>query len=220
MKKIVTILILVFTASYTWAQDCTTLWPYVYPEFKQGTLIMQGNKQLESKFNIHVQESKLHYIDNGIIKEAQCDNILLVKIGDDLYMNVDGKVMKVIGSEARGFIATLILGDFDKLNNSAGAYGSSSSSSATTKLASIEIGGKTIVNLMELMQNKENGITIPIKYSYYLVTKGKVIKATKKDIKSQLNSAENEEFKKFLSEHKIKWGDPNSMLTLLDFFNK
>jgi hypothetical protein len=220
MKNLISIFLVVCSVTFSWAQECTTMWPYIYPEFKEGTLYLVGGKQLTAQFNVHVQESRLHYLSNGIIKETQSENIVLVKIGEDVFMSVDGKVMKVIGSEERGFVATLILGDFDKLFNSSGAYGGSSNSSAVMKLSSIEIGGKTIVNHMELKQNKESGTTIPLKYQYYIVTKGKVYLASKKGIDSQLNESEPVEFKKFLKEHKIKWKDPKSLMTLLDFFNK
>jgi len=217
---IVTFIVIVCSFTNSWSQECTTIWPYIYPEFKQGTLYMIGGKQLEAQFNVHIQESRLHYLDKGIIKETQSENIVVAKIEDDIYMSVDGKVMKVIGSEERGFVATLILGDFDKLFNSAGAYGGSSNSSAIMKLSSIEIGGKTIVNHMELRQKMENGTTIPLKFKYYIVTKGNVYPATKNGISSKLTELESAEFKSFLKKNKIKWNNPQSLMILLDFFNK
>lgn len=221
MKNIIAIIILVVsTFAKTWSQECTTMWPYIYPEFMQGTLYMADKTELNAQFNVHVKEGRLHYLSNGKIMETLSENIVLVKIGDDLYMCVEGRVMKVIGSEERGFVATLILGDFDQLFNSGGAYGSSSSSSSTKKLIGIEIGGVTIVNYMELRQRLDQGQSIPLKYKYYIVTKGKVYPATKRDINAQLNETESAEFRLFLKNHKIKWKDANSLLTLLDYFNK
>ena len=220
MKSLISFLLVIGTFTFSWAQECTTIWPYIYPEFKEGTLYMVGGKQFTAQFNIHVQESRLHYLSNGIIKETQSENIVLVKIGEDVFMSVDGKVMKVIGSEERGFVATLILGDFAKLNNSSGAYGGSSNSSAIMKLSSIEVGGKTIVNHMELKQKRDEGVPLPLKYQYYIVTKGKVYSATKKGIRSELSDSSAVEFKSFLKKNKIKWDNPQSLMTLLDFFNK
>ncbi|KAB2870861.1 MAG: hypothetical protein F9K37_04800 [Bacteroidales bacterium] len=221
MKKIIILtLVVLVTAINSWAQECTTMWPYIYKEFQEGTLYMVGGKQYTHQFNVHVKDSRLHYVEKGIIKETRSEDIVLVKIGSDIYMNVDGRVMKVIGSDERGFVATLILGDFDKLNSSAGAYGGSSNSSATTKLSSVAIGGITIVNHMELRENRDNGQTLPLTYKYYIVTKGKVYAATKRGINSQLTESEAAEFKAFLKNHKIKWNDPQSLMTILDFFNK
>lgn len=223
MKNSIVLVLFISLVFNLKAQECTNIWPYVYTEFQKGVLYMPGDVKLESEFNIHVQESKLHYIENGIIKEAQSEKISLVKIGNDLYMNVEGQVMKVIGSDERGFVATLILGDFDKLYNSGGAYGSSSNSSSVTKLSSIEIGGKGgVTNVVQLQQRKNNGegMVLPLKHRYFLVTKGKVYRATRKGIMSQLDKLESARFKKFLKSHKIKWSDTESLLALLDFFNK
>lgn len=221
MKKIIILtLVVIVTAINSWSQECTTMWPYVYNEFQEGTLYMVGGKQYTHQFNVHVKDSRLHYVEKGIIKETRSEDIVLVKIGSDIYMNVEGRVMKVIGSDERGFVATLILGDFDKLNSSSGAYGGSSNSSATTKLSSVAIGGITIVNHMELREGRENGQTLPLVYKYYIVTKGKVYAATKRGISSQLTDSEAAEFKAFLKNHKIKWNDPQSLMTILDFFNK
>ncbi|HOA10706.1 MAG: hypothetical protein KBB29_07145 [Bacteroidales bacterium] len=221
VKSIVQIFFLMGMALVGISQECTTMWPYIYPEFKEGTLLMVDGSKLTAQFNVHVQEGRLHYLVKGIIKEARSGDILLANIGDDIYMNVDGSVMKVVGSEERGFVATLILADFDKLLNSTqGAYGASLNSSAKMKLSSIEVGGKTIVDHMLLKQRKEEGETLPLMYEYFIVTRGKVFPATKKSIMSQLDDKESAEFKKFLKVNKIKWNDPQSLLKLLEFFNR
>ena len=221
VKRIIQIAIFSCITLVSFSQECTTMWPYIYPDFLQGTLFMTDGSKLSAQFNIHVQESRLHYLDKGIIKETKNEEILLVSIGDDLYMCVDGRVMKVIGSEERGFVATLILADFAKLSNSTqGAYGASLNSSAKMQLSSVEVGGKTIVSHMLLKQRKDEGITLPLMYKYYIVTKGKVLPATKKSILSQLDKNESVEFKNFLKVNKINWNDPQSLLKLLDFFNR
>lgn len=201
------------------AQECTTTWPYIYNDFKKGTLYFVGGKEYVSMFNIHVRRSQLHYLENDIIKEAQNKDVYLVKIDNDVYMSFEGKIMKVIGSEERGFVATLILGDYEKLNNSTGAYGTSSSVSSTKNLTSVEAFGSQTVNHMVLKQTKEDGAALPLVYKYYIVTKNKVYPATKNGILSLLNESERAAFKKFLKTHKIKWKDTQSLLQLLDFFN-
>lgn len=220
MKKLLFIPVLIWSFFTGFSQECTTMWPYIYPEFKEGVLYMTGGGKLEGKFNVHVQESRLHYLYDNIIKETSSEDIVLAKIGVDTYMSFEGQLMKVVGSEERGFVATLILGDFDKLTNSGGAYGGSSNSSATMKLSSVEIGGKSIVNHMELRQNKENALPLPLKYRYFIATKGVLYPATKKGIASKLDKIQQDEFKKFLKANKIKWKDPQSLLTLLDFFSR
>lgn len=174
---------------------------------------------MPGKFNVHVKDSRLHYIDNGIIKEAHNQDVLLVKVEGDIYMTINSQIMKVVGSEGRGFIATLILGDFDKLFNSSGAYGSSSNSSATNKLTSIEIGGINIVNHMELRQKIHDGEPLSLIYKYYIVTNNNVYPASKRGIMNNLSDEESKRFKLFLKNNKIRWSNVESLMKLLDFFN-
>lgn len=201
------------------AQQITTLWPYIYPEFKEGTVFMADQEKLTSMLNIHLKEGRLHFIDRGIIKEVLNKDIVLVVIDNDNYMVVDGRVMKVMGSEKRGFISTLVLADFDKLFDTGGAYGASSSSSATMKLTSIEIGGLNITNHMQLKENRADGIPLPIKQNHFLVTKGKIYPATRRGILSKLDKEQAKEFKQFLKGKDVNWSEPQSLMELLDFFN-
>lgn len=203
------------------AQQVSTLWPYIYPEFKEGTLYMAGQDKLTSEFNIHLKEGTLHFISHGRIKEVLNKDIVLVAIDNDTFMVVDGRVMRVVGSEKRGFVATLILADFDKLFDTGGAYGASSSTSATRKLTSVEIGGITQTNHMLLRENRENGTSLPIKQKHFLVTKGEVYPATRRGILSSFDDkARKKEFKQFLKEKDVNWSNPQSMLQLIDFFDK
>lgn len=196
------------------------MWPYLYPEFKDGTIYTVDGQKFNKKLNIHVLESRLHYLDGNTIMETKSEELLLVEIGEDRFMCVNGRVMKVIGSNERGFVATLILGDFDKIFETGGAYGSSSSSSATMKLSSVEIGGKNIINHMELRKNKDGGKALSLTTFYFIVTNGNVYPANKGGIEKALSAEDQAAFKLFLKKNKINWKNPQSLMTLLDFFNK
>lgn len=222
MKRIVITLFIAFIAAASIsAQQISTLWPYIYPEFKEGTLYMAGQEKLTSTFNVHLKEGRLHFVSQGIIKEVQNKDIVLVTIENDTYMVVDGRVMRVLGSEKRGFVATLVLADFDKLFETGGAYGASSSTSSVRKLSSIDIGGITTTNHMMLRESRENGIPLPVKQKYFLVTKGEIYPATRRGITSSFeDKARKKEFKQFLKGKSINWSNPQSMLQLIDFFDK
>lgn len=220
MKRFfITLLISFFAIANISAQQITTLWPYIYPEFKEGTVFMAGQEKLTSMLNIHLKGGRLHYIDRGIIKEVLNEDIVLVAIDNDNYMVVDGKVMKVMGSEKRGFVATLLLADFDKLFDTEGAYGASSSTSATMKLTSIEIGGINVTNHKLLRENRGDGIPLPIKQAHFLVTKGEIYPATRRGILSKLDKEQGKNFKQFLKGKGVNWSEPQGLMELLDFFN-
>ena len=220
MKKIL-MAVLVFAAALSLrAQEYSTSWPYLYPEFREGTVYLTDGSKLVFNLNVHILHGRLHYLDKGVVKEAVPDNLLLVKIGDDEYMNVNGSVMKVVAKNEKGLVAALQLGDFDKLRDSGGAYGSSTTSSATRKLTSIDVAGKVNQNHMELWESRHNGELVDLVQTFYIVTPDKTVEATQKAIRDSLDDAGKEAFKKWLKQNKIKWKNPESLLTLTDFLNQ
>lgn len=219
MKKIVFILIAVMASFGLQAQKCSTMWPYLYPEFTEGTIYMKGGQKVVQQVNVHTLKGRLHFIDKGVIKEAVSDEVLLLQIGEEKYMCVNSDIMKVMASEERGFVAALILGDFQKLNNTSGAYGTSTTNSATQKLTSIDVAGKVNQNHMELWENRHNGEQVDLVNKYFIVTPEQTVPATRKDIESAFPDRKDE-LKTWLKSNKIKWNEPESLMTLLDFICK
>ena len=217
MKKLIITLCAVLAAFCSGAQECSTSWPYLYPSFRQGTIYMKGGNTVEQQLNVHVLHGRLHYLDNGVVKEALSKDILLVKIGEDQYMDVKGDIMKVCESEPRGFVAAHIVGDFDKLRESGGAYGTSTNNSATRKLTSLDVAGHANQNHMEMWESTHNGEALDLIRTYYLVTPEKIWTASRRGIEEELSAEGRAAFKAWLKGKKIKWNDPGSLLTLLDF---
>ena len=220
MKKIVLTLIAIMAAFTVQAQKCSTMWPYLYPEFREGTIYMQGGQKVLQQINVHTLKGRLHFVDNGVVKEAVSDEVLLLQIGEDKYMCVNSDIMKVVASEERGFIAAHITGDFQKLNNTGGAYGTSTTNSATQKLTSIDVAGKVNQNHMEMWENRQNGELVDLVTKYYLVTPELTVAATRKDVEDTLPPERKSEFKTWLKSNKIKWNDPQSLMSLMDFLCK
>ncbi len=219
MKQILITLFISFLSISVYSQDCLTTWPYIYPEFQDGTIYMSGGQKINHKMNVHVLYGRLHYIDGAIIKEALSNDIIYIEIANDRYMFVNGDIMKIVGNREKGFVATHVTADLQRLNETGGAYGTSSTSSATRKLTSVDIPGANR-NHMELREGKNAGASLDLIYKYYIVTNGSVYEATKKGIESQLSPERKAEFKTFLKANKIRWKDPQSLLKLLDFLNK
>lgn len=220
MKRIATVFLAIIATLTLFGQDYSTSWPYLYPEFTEGTVMLKSGSTLVYPLNVHILEGRLHFLDNGVIKEAVADEILLIKIGNDQYVNVNGQVMKVVASNEKGFVAALQLGDFEKLRDSGGAYGSSTTSSATRRLTSIDVAGRVNQNHMELWESRHNGELVDLDITYYLVTPQMTVEANQKAIRAQLDDAGKEAFKKWLKQNKVKWKNPESLLTLIEFINQ
>lgn len=217
MKKIILSLFVMCFVLLLQAQNITTMWPYKYSEFQNGTVYFINKRTLTAPVNVHLLKSTLHYLDNELVKEAVTDEIVLVKTGNDTYYVRNNQLMRVVNGDSTGFVAELQLADFNALTESGGAYGSSSNVQATRKLSSLEVGGINITNHVELKSNKDKGTLLPLSTKYFIVTPDAVYPATKKGIESQIPKNKKEEFKQFLKKNKVQWKNPNSLSILLNF---
>jgi len=220
MKKIALYLIVLCLTTALHAQNITTMWPYKYSDFRDGTVYFANKRTLVAPLNVHLLKSSLHYLDNGQIREATTSDIVLVLIDEDQYFVLNNQLMRVLSGDSTGFVAELVLADFDALTESGGAYGSSLNVQATRKLSSLEIGGINITNHMELKSNKDGGSLLPVETKYFIVTPDAVYPATKRGISSQLSDDKKDAFNRFLKKNKVNWRRPETLHVLLDFFNE
>ena len=221
MKKPFFIFILMMIISSTaYTQEVTTNWPYIYNDFTKGTVYYSGGEKTEALMNIHLLRSKLHYLDKETIKEAKSEEILIVEIGADKYFAFNDQMLKVISGTQTSFLGELTYADLSSLNESGGAYGSSSNSMATKKLSSVDMrfAGNFVTNHIELKNSKDNGTLLLVSKKYYIVSNGDIYLATQKGINSKLSADKKIEFEAFIKKNKIKWKTPESLIVLLEFF--
>lgn len=198
----------------------TTSWPYLYADFRQGELKKNVGAPIEGTYNIHIHLGTLHFIEDGMIREALSTEVFSVKIGMDYYANVGGTMMRVLSRSDNGFVAQEVLVDMAALNSTGGAYGSSSNSIATQALSSMEgIGGtRSNMNHMELKNSKDEGQILPVKEKTYLVFPGMVVYAAKKDV-LEIDGIDRKAVSAFIKENKIRWKDPQSLQVLMDYLS-
>lgn len=220
MKRLLFSVLMYLTALLCLAQDYepTSSWPYIYGEFTDGMLMQPDGKERPGKYNIHILEGRLHFIDGDMVCEANPDDIRFVRIGNDVYANVTGTMMKIMAESGNGMVTMETLVDMAGLNATGGAYGSSSNSVATTALSSLEgIGGtRSNMNHMELRNSKDSGKTLPVVTKFYLVYGSNAVYATKRDVLA-VDGVSKDGLTKFCKENRIKWKDPESLIKVLDF---
>ena len=218
MKEILTIILASAFVICLKAQNYepTSTWPYLYPDFTAGTLYVNvSGEQKDGLYNIHILEGRLHFIEGDLVKEANPADVYSVKIGKDIYINAGGKMMKVLAKSDSGSVVQEILVDKTKLNASGAAYGASSNSMATRNLSSLEQAGSMVnTNHMELKNSKNEGYILPLAVKIYLMTGGKTIYASRKDVSRETGE---EKMKVLLKEHTVRWKDPQSLLQVVDF---
>ncbi|MDR1683669.1 MAG: hypothetical protein LBS25_09860 [Candidatus Symbiothrix sp.] len=216
-RKIFFCFIILCSVIVCFAQERTTMWPYKYSEFTDGTVYLKDGKTLSVPLNIHLLKSALHYLDKDRIKEATSADIEFVQIGFDKYRMVNKQLMFPLVGDSTGYVAELLLADLEALQESGGAYGSASNTQATRQLSSMEIGGVSRVNHIELKEKKDEGELLPLKIQYFIVTTDEVYPANQKEIRSRLPEEKQAAFKQFVKQHKIKWKQPASLFELLEF---
>lgn len=202
--------------------EAYTTWPYLYPDFQKGTLILTNGQHRVMPINIHLLKGDLHFVDDkGMIQMAPAGQFSAVQIGEDYFRRVNGYLMKMTpGPDEQNFVAVRSIVDLTALNETGGAYGVSSTTSSTQRITSVDMPGFVNTNHMEQFQNRESGKKLKIKNEYYIVIDGKAIKASKKEVTEAVGADRAADFKQFLKKNKINWKDEQSLLTLFEFFKQ
>ena len=105
------------------AQTPTTTDPYLYDTFTSATVVMDDGSKEVKQMNVHLRNGSLHYIDNGVIKEAFLHDVAAVEIGKDIFVPVYTSVMKVVAKNDKGCVVEQFLGNFEAAFSGTGAYG-------------------------------------------------------------------------------------------------
>jgi len=219
MKRLI-ILAALLQAFAAEAQNPSTTWPYLYNDFTNGTIYMKDGAKSDALLNVQVRHDRLHFIDKGIIREADLSQVLVVTAGNDKYYPVDGELRKVVVENEKGAVAVSLLGNFAALQETGGGYGASSTSSSTRKLSSVEVDGQVNQNHMLILQEKENGADLQLITTYYLLFGNTCVKATRKDVEDALPADAVPAWKAWLKANKIKWKEPKDLLKVVEYLNK
>ena len=224
MRKQVLLVMMSVMALVAGAYTPNTKWPYVYENFAEGTLY-RGKDYSVAQFNIHYMGNVLHYInpEDDKIYTAKGNDVDSVMIADRKYVLVDHKdgrkMMEVVAQSGGNMAFRLDYVDFDAaMQSGGGAYGSSSNSSATRNLSSLDLGGMNNPKHGLLLQEKNDGKSLVVRSRYYLRIGKFDIEANKKAVEQIVPAEKEEEWKQFLKKNKIKWKKPESLLQVLEFF--
>lgn len=200
----------------------TANWPYLYPEFKEGVLQVRSKTE-KALFNIHLDLGALHYVQNGIIKEANTMNATILVVGDDLFRNVGGKMLKVMAQSQGGYVVQEVRANYGAVVRDDGSMGTTALNSTTTKTF---LYNQNVINgyngylltdvYADLLAMKDNSEKLPVRESLYLIIGLEQIPAERKAV-AALEGLDKKAFKAFLKSEKIKWDDPQDLVKVLDF---
>ena len=214
----------VMWAMVSFAQESTPTvnWPYLYPEFREGELNVRSKIE-KALFNIHLDLGALHYVEDGKIKEANTLNATTLTIGDDVFRNVGGKMLKALARTQGGFIVEEVRASYSAVVRDDGAYGTTSLNSTTTKTflynenAINSYNGYLLTDVYaDLLAMKDDSESLPVRKTMYMIIGMEQIPAERKSVTS-LEGMDKKALKAFLKSEKIDWSDIGDLVKVIDY---
>lgn len=222
MKKFLFMCAGTLVAVAAFAQEPTTNWPYLYPEFKEGELNVRSKTE-KALFNIHLDLGALHYVEDGRIKEANILNATTLVIGNDVFRNVAGKMLKVLARAQGGYIVEETRATYSAVVRNDGAYGTTALNSTTTKTflynenAINQYNGYLMTDVYkDLLAMRDDAEKLPVRKNLYIVIGMDQIPADKKSVAS-LSGLDRKALKAFLKSEKIDWNEIGDLVKVIDY---
>ena len=222
MKKFLFMCAGTLVAVAAFAQEPTTNWPYLYPEFKEGELNVRSKTE-KALFNIHLDLGALHYVEDGRIKEANILNATTLVIGNDVFRNVAGKMLKVLARAQGGYIVEETRATYSAVVRNDGAYGTTALNSTTTKTflynenAINQYNGYLMTDVYkDLLAMRDDAEKLPVRKNLYIVIGMDQIPADKKSVTS-LSGLDKKALKAFLKSEKIDWNEIGDLVKVIDY---
>lgn len=229
MKKIFSLAALLLAASLSLAaQEPTTMWPYLFPDFQDGAILTRDGSVLstyDNLFNLNLANGKVHYVSADTIMEADMKQVYTARIRDIVFINVGGRMYEVMSETDKGLVVKLTVVDFEQMQKTDIGYGVSSATASHSRTSldlmggnfaaseAINLSGKTYYNA-KLEQG--NGDPLPLRSELFLVVDGVRIEASKSAV-TELASVDKAEAKAFFKANRIKWNKVESLQQVADF---
>lgn len=225
MKRLLFLFIGILMAGNALAQDATPTvnWPYLYPDFMEGELMRTRGKSTTAQYNIHLGQSVLHYVENGKIKEVPAVGVLNLTVGDDLFLNVGGKMMKVMAEVQSAYIVEEVVGNYSAVVSNTGAYGASVSSHDKTYFHERSNGsynGYLVTDdYADLLAIKSQSDKLPVIRNVYFVLGLQQIPANKKGVLA-LDGIDKKAFSQFLKSNDINWKEVDDLVKVVEYITQ
>ena len=203
------------------AGEPTTMWPYLFDDFMEASIYSKSGNKGEAKVNIHLLRNDLHYLNGSQIycPDNQNDIGRVVFADSTEFVRCENFFIEVLGETPQAILGRRTTGDFDRLLQGTGAYGTSSSTSAVDNLSSLQLGGIANLNYDMIRVERENGQTLPVSTRLCFIVGGEIVNANKKSVSKLLPESSRKEFNVFLKANKIKWSKVDHLQKVLGYIS-
>ena len=222
MKRLLLICIAALSVAVAVAQNVspTVNWPYMYPDFVEGEMEKMGGQIEKGRYNIHLNVGALHYLNDGTIKEHPTVGVKSMTIGDDVYRNVGGKMLKVLAQTEGGFVVMETLANFTGIISRDGAYGGAVANRDKTFSHQENNGsfnGYLVTdNYKDLIAIKDDSDKVPVTRKIFIVIGHQMIFANKSTV-IDMTGVDKKAFSAFLKSNDIKWKDPEDLVKIINY---
>lgn len=197
-------------------------WPFIYEEFQQGTTrSLNGGALVEARFNVDIIAGSLFFIGpDEKIMTPDMNTVYAAKIGEDTYVNIRGKMYKLLSQLDLGSVVEGISVDEDAMNKTDIGYGAKSSSASSYGMTVLMDGRSSLVNktLLSAEDAKYKGTPLAQMVTDYFYIDGKLIKASRQEV-SSYPGVDKKAAATFFKEEKIKWKETASLEKVLVFLH-
>lgn len=197
-------------------------WPFVYEEFQPGaTRTLDGSLTTDAPFNVSVTDGSLLYInDAGTIMKPDMSRVYTARVGEDVYVNIMGKMYKLLSELDCGLVVMGTEVDSAELEKVNIGYGKSAvASTQNISLIALDGGNGANKSLESFLATKYDGKELPTKENYYLRIGLRMIPATRQEILS-LPGMDKKAANAFFKQEKITWKETASLEKVLVFVNE
>ncbi len=192
-------------------------WPYLYEDFQAGNIFDGKQTMPYDLLNVSVIDGRLHYVQDGIIMESPMYNVQVVRVGDDVFVNAGGRLMRLIVETEHGAVVRSVILDTEELSKSNIGYGKSSvASTQNVSLMSLSGSNMNTKSLISVQNEKMSGVRLPLRKQYYIVVGEIAIRAVKSEVVSY-PGCDPDAVKAFLKAEKIRWTKPDDLARLAEF---
>lgn len=225
MKKVLITLFLVILQIFCMTATASdyeprTSWPYIYEQFQPGNIKTHTGTNIKyDKLNINIVSGRVHYVDKGIIMQADLNTIALLTIGDDSYVCVGGKMARVLKNTARGAVLERTVIDTEAMTSADIGYGKSAVASTNNlSMTALGAGMDFSINrsLDDVVKERKEGEPLAVEQIRGIYYKGSFIPASRVDV-MKISGIDKDAVKQYLKKEKIKFNNVDDLAKLVDF---
>lgn len=220
MKKILLMLSL-FAAVIAAGRDFDPkdTWAYLYENFTTGNVYnSRGDVILTAPLNVSVVDGKLHYVQDDKIMEADMLQVYTAIIEKDTYMNAGGKMLRILSKSDKSAVLEEVEVDMDKLSKAEIGYGISSATASVQGLHMAAMSNYVNTTFKDASEKKGGGERIPVKEHTYLLSRGTLVMAKKREV-LKIAGLDRKAAEAFFKSEKIKWNNNEDLQKVADYIS-